>query len=1068
MAAMNCQQFKHLFSVLVLIVVFPALYRESVSQHISLGREDADEHEAKEVMAEAKQLVSDWSDQSVSDAITLYFKAAAMWGKLRRSSEEADSLRATGELMLWQNRGPDSESTLNRALRLEPEPQNLEGRGKTLYLLAMVALKDNDLKAAAKYSKLTMEIADKSKSNVMIGLAHLVKGEIAYRRRDIAAMIDTQERALEYFTNARDQENEAQTLTFLSYSYVMKNDRSKGIEFAERSIEIQRRLANRRGLAFALVAYGDANQRVGELKKAKNAFDEAEKLFPAKLDLGEKASLFTKIGMYYETLGDLETATEYFENAQRDFKSSGNLFGSAELLTVIGQDSLRLGNADKAIEYFTRGLDQSRKLRDSWSLGMVNERIGDAFYQKGDLASAESYYQRALSFIERTNSIAFRKASVKRSLGILYEKRKEYPRALDQFMSSLQLSIRIQDRAATSETLICIATLYAAKGQTGVALETASKAIQITDNLDVQIDNSQLKATYFSSVYNRYELIINLLMRMAEEKSDEGFSVQALQASEKARARSLLETMQLSVANFTRDAPPQMVQREKQLSNDLNTKRNRLTELLSANAGKDEEKTAEGEAREVERELEDVKAELKQTSPIYSAIRNPAQFDVQKFQQEVLDGDTVFLEFSLGEKDSYLWVIGRKEVTHYVLPPRERLEAQIGDLLELLRAREQKPDESIETYNARVNDSEQRYPVVASDLSRELLGPAAEKIKGKRLIVSPDGKIAYLPLSALPSPNSETGEPLVVTNEIIYSPSASILSLLKGIELRPRIEPTKNLLVFADPVFAASDERLGGNKLDQGVFQTSFAMMRSAESIKDLARLPASQTEATSVSAIATNSTVVTGFAANRDRVLNSDLADYKVIHFATHGIFNEENPDLSGILLSLYDERGATSEGFIRAADIYGMNLNADMIVLSSCNSGVGKEVRGEGMIGLNAAFLQAGSHSVVSSLWKVDDNATEILMREFYGAMADGSSTPAQALRKAQLSMMHDVRYRSPFYWAAFTMHGDPDVRVTFSSSRHLYLAMIIGLGVIGALLFLSLWQVRRTKVPHSTSKA
>lgn len=167
---------------------------------------------------------------------------------------------------------------------------------------------------------------------------------------------------------------------------------------------------------------------------------------------------------------------------------------------------------------------------------------------------------------------------------------------------------------------------------------------------------------------------------------------------------------------------------------------------------------------------------------------------------------------------------------------------------------------------------------------------------------------------------------------------------------------------------------------------------------------------------------IKSGFSANRDNALNSDLGEYKVLHFATHGINYEARPELSGIVLSLFTSNGTRQDGgFIRIQDVYGMDLNADLVVLSACDTGIGKEVKGEGVMSLNNAFLQAGAKTVVSSLWKVDDTATKILMTEFYRGLSYDGLTPSAALRNAQIKMYRDPMFQSPFFWASFTTQGD-----------------------------------------------
>ena len=163
------------------------------------------------------------------------------------------------------------------------------------------------------------------------------------------------------------------------------------------------------------------------------------------------------------------------------------------------------------------------------------------------------------------------------------------------------------------------------------------------------------------------------------------------------------------------------------------------------------------------------------------------------------------------------------------------------------------------------------------------------------------------------------------------------------------------------------------------------------------------------------------GFDASRTAALGSELAQYRIVHFATHGVFDNENPGLSGLILSLYDEKGQPQDGFLRLHDIYNLQLPAELIVLSACNTALGKQVKGEGLTGMVRGFLYAGSQRVVASLWKVDDEATGELMKRFYIEMLQTNRSPAAALRQAQIAMWQQDRWRPPFYWAAFAMQGE-----------------------------------------------
>ena len=162
-------------------------------------------------------------------------------------------------------------------------------------------------------------------------------------------------------------------------------------------------------------------------------------------------------------------------------------------------------------------------------------------------------------------------------------------------------------------------------------------------------------------------------------------------------------------------------------------------------------------------------------------------------------------------------------------------------------------------------------------------------------------------------------------------------------------------------------------------------------------------------------------FSANRSTAIDAKLGDYRIVHFATHGLINNQNPDLSGVVLSLVDEQGRPQNGFLRLYDIYNLKLNADLVVLSACQTALGKEIKGEGLVGLTRGFMYAGAPRVVASFWRIDDRATADIMRRFYEAMLKDGLRPAAALRAAQVSMWHEKRWQSPHYWAAFTIQGE-----------------------------------------------
>jgi len=316
-------------------------------------------------------------------------------------------------------------------------------------------------------------------------------------------------------------------------------------------------------------------------------------------------------------------------------------------------------------------------------------------------------------------------------------------------------------------------------------------------------------------------------------------------------------------------------------------------------------------------------------------------------------------------------------------------------------------------------------------LSQILLAPVANQLGNKRLLVVSDGALQSIPFAALPIPSSDSKEvtPLLVQNEIVSLPSASTIAVLRN-EVKGRSPAAKTVAVFADPVFSRKDPRfktsqiLVSNSTTNPTETNPTEVKRSASDIGViLDRLTSTRTEADTILSLVPENqrTSAFDFAASRSTATNPDLAKYKIIHFATHGLVNNLHPELSGVVLSLFDEKGADSNGFLRLNDIFNLNLPAELVVLSACETGLGKDVKGEGLVGLTRGFMYAGSKRVVVSLWSVKDVATAELMKKFYQQMLDKKLNPVAALRAAQLEMWKTQQWKSPYYWAAFVVQGE-----------------------------------------------
>ncbi len=566
-------------------------------------------------------------------------------------------------------------------------------------------------------------------------------------------------------------------------------------------------------------------------------------------------------------------------------------------------------------------------------------------------------------------------------------------------------------------------------------------ALEIIESLRSKGANQQLRASYLSATQEYYDLYIQALMKLDQLHPAEGHAATALQASERARARGLLEMLLEASFDLRRRVDPAMLERERQVRQRINDKAFRRRQLLTAKRN-EQAASLTSEIEVLTAELQGVQAQIRERHPQYAALTQPAPLSLTEIQQQVLDPDTLLLEYSLIDTQSYLWVVSSNALTSFVLPKRAEIEAAARRVYELLTARNQTPEgETNAERRKRIAQADAQFPEAAAQLSQMLLGPAASLLGRKRLLIVADGPLQFIPFGALPdltvgNQTTSSYQPLIVAHEIVSLPSASTLAVLRR-ELGNRQPAPRTVAVLADPIFKETDERvmmarnaLGSKKAatsaDSAARQALRDVRRAAEDLgeDEFQRLIYTRWEADTISSLAPSGQAFKAldFKASRATALSPDLGQYRIVHFASHSIVNNTHPELSGIVLSLVDKRGRLQDGFLRAHEIYNLKLPAELIVLSACRTGIGKQIRGEGLIRLTRGFMYAGARRVGVNLWSVEDRASAELMVKFYRQMlGPRQMSAAAALRAAQAEMWRNKRWSQPYYWAAFVLLGE-----------------------------------------------
>lgn len=901
--------------------------------------------------------------------------------------------------------------------------------------------------------------------------------------------------ALSIFRELGDRPYEGATLYYLGEYHKFFGEDEQALNYFTQSLHITRETGDIRGEIGNLIYLGMIYQKTDYLKAAES-YQEALQKSRSTPDGFNEAIALLRMGNLFLQADMLDRALDNLTQALALFESKGDRNGQSSILGSIGEIYLSLGEPDRSLDYFNKSLSLARATGAKGPEASALSHIAEAHGVLRDHQKALEYYELALA-IAKDLGDARHVAEISSAIGVVYASLKQGGRALEYLNADLRFNQAIKDRWGeviahnyivfayrilgenekafehAKQMLSIMSTLKVASGDAvtilyNVAgleddrgnLEEAIKYAEAAINLagSIKIVNERLRTAYFAGTHDIYLHYIRLLMRLHAQKPTAGYDVKALEASERGRARVLLELLAESRANIREGVDPKVAERERMLRRQLNSKAEEQLRLPATPETEAQAKTLAQETERLTTELQQVEAEIRRNSPRYAALTQPRPLTLKEIQSQVLDQDSVLLEYSLGNERSYLWAVTPNSITSYELPKREEIEKSARELYELLKENRWAAGDSLAALRSRKNRSARNRPsklrsgsaalsaaperALAPDaairLSQMLLGPVAAQLSGKRLLIVADGALQYIPFGALQTVGLESSNagyrPLISDHEIVTLPSASTLAVLR-VEVKDRKPADKQIALLADPVFESDDERvksparIARTEKTERQRQRGLGLDKAANDVQvanedsRIPRLPGTRDEARQILALvpAASSKQALDFDASRQTATSGELSQYRYVHFATHGFLNSQHPELSGIVLSLIDENGNPQDGFLRAHEVYNLKLPAELVVLSACQTGLGKEVRGEGLVGLTRGFMYAGALRVVVSLWSVNDEATAELMVRFYRGMLRDKLRPAAALRAAQVSLLKEKKWQSPFYWAAFTLQGE-----------------------------------------------
>ncbi|HEV8578213.1 MAG TPA: CHAT domain-containing tetratricopeptide repeat protein [Thermoanaerobaculia bacterium] len=916
---------------------------------------------AQERFAAARRAEAKATAEGYAEAVSTLQEALGRWRAAGAHEEELLTLNHLGYLCLRTGEPERSQAVLAQALALARRLGTAHGEGLTLSNLGKLAKVRGDDRAALGFHLAALPLVRAAGDRFNEALIQIDAGTAATFQGKTELALSSLEATLALSRALGSRELEAAALHNLATVHQQADEPRQALALFRRVLALDGP-GGGRGRAATLNQIGLLYRRLGRPDLALDQYREALRLVRRAGDREWQARQVQNIATAQEELGDRRQAFELHTQALALAREVGDRLVEARSSSALARLLQARGQGRRAREHAERALKISRELGDPYGVLFASRIKAEIAGAEGDLATAGRAYDEALA--------------LSRDLG-----------------------------APSIEAMVLLgrARLRARRNALEPAATDALAAIDRIESVRSRVLGDDLRSSYVASVHAAYATAVDLLMRLHAQHPRRQFAERALQVSERGRARGLVEALAAAQLDVRRTGASGLAERERAVRRRLNATSALRFRLLRRGAPATQLEPLERDLRALESTYQEILARLR---PRDAALVQPPVLEVSEIRAQ-LDPGTLLLVYSLGDERSYLWAVTRERVAAHVLPSRARIEALVRPLYEALRhgeATEQLPE-----------------------LSRLLLGPlpAPDLAASRRLVIVADGALHYVPFAALPlpalaGPDRPMRIPLLSHAAVVHLPSASVLPLLRSGAAR-RADAGKTLAILADPVFDRHDPRLR-RQIAPRFDLTSSAAASSAPN-RSFPRLPYTRREALAIAGLAARGNVLLalGFDASRDLATGGGLARYDIVHFATHGFVDDAHPLLSGVVLSLVDRRGRETDGLLRLQDLYGMELDADLVVLSACSTAVGRELQGEGLIGLSRGFLHAGARRVVATLWPVDEAATAHLMQTFYTGLLRQHLPPAEALRRAQLAVAREPLWRSPSYWSGFVMQGE-----------------------------------------------
>jgi CHAT domain-containing protein/tetratricopeptide (TPR) repeat protein len=885
-------------------------------------------------------------------------------------------------------------------------------------------------------------------------------GWLHYARAELQSVLDVNHEALALYRQVGNEAGESIVFNDLGRAYNDLGEVTLSLDALKQAFALRPPDRDPRGAANVLIRMAIHYSAISESQQQLDALLQARALAQQAHDQRTEITALTNLGSAYVTFADVTEGVRYLETALTLARSI--TFKGAEGYALYWLGIAYSAEPEKSRDYLQQAIAVQTSINDVRGRTLALRHLAIAYLRLGTPQEALGAIQKSIEISPKTSALVYSGTS---TLAAVYAALGDTAQAQKYYEEAIEHLHEIRARHAEALALTPYARFQVGQGRYAEARDLLEQALSIHESMRGVIVDPDMRMSYTSQSLGPYRLYIDVLMELDKRSPGAGLAAKAFHTNERGRARGLLDMLAMSGVDVHEGVDQTLLDRERALRWNLNAKAAIQTSLLASK--RDEKRLAalDTEISELSRSWRETTTLIRQQSPAYASLTEPQPLTVEEVGT-LLDDKTVLLEFAAGEAHSWLFAVTNTSFETFELPSRQAIDITARDVHRLLTARQPVRDETAAERYARISSADTELGRRSRTLSDLVFGPIRDKLAndwaGRRLAIVATGALEYVPFAALPLPSGSNAgananaKSLIASHEIVTLPSASSLAFLRR-ERAQRPAAQRMIAVLADPVFTADDPRV--KRSPRTAADTAAMGTRSSNIESDidataptdataatgatttgtardaldargldglrgsLARLPFTRAEAIAVASQVPRTSLLqaTDFDASLALATSGRLNNYRIVHFATHGLINTTRPELSGLALSLVDTEGRRRDGFLRLNTIYNMRLSADLVVLSACQTALGKELAGEGLVGLTRGFMYAGARRVIASLWQVSDVATAELMKKFYAGMLQRHLPPAAALRQAQLEMSRDPRWSAPYFWAGFVLQGD-----------------------------------------------